>query len=904
MPLLKNKYTRYSATSSFHLSDLTEAGTPVYNDGPVHSSEDGPEGFGTSADFGDNEAKPERSCLKLNDLTKAVKGKASEEHNKCWRNPINCKHGFSASIFGKLLFDRKDDSKRYLFSTGGDIEGIPGVAVFYKGIYVHAVVSTGEKVWSVYVAGLVLNDTWSNVAFTWSQKEGLDLYINAKRQAFAKYPDPLPQPPRQPMKPLQLTIGCRRTGKSVYNDFVRGKLDEFVTWQYKVSHENASFFLGGMVCNPPKHPMKCSTDIKKLLEQLDTMDLTNIDTAMTTIQHISEVSKATNKKTAGKKKGSTSSENDKKGSAEEEDIDLEEMKRGNLKNMIAIVKKLVNKTSGPFSPGVEPEDLTVLYKMQEMVSIIFSEGQTDLWKELEADGEDSVSLLTSVQDWSMSKLLESKATEKNVDLLMLTENAATQSLKSEPKELKKKYAPYMYFPDYGKDPKWDELRKKWGGTADQMRVPVAVLGDSSEPSSIQSMYYNAYHKMAPLQNSITGLNSTGIFLDSRVISFGVKPAYDKDVLTSDPVIIFLEHQLEKEKLLRGPSAEELEMPKIESRECMRWSDTLEIPDTTKLEDPSAVKIGGWTPEGCTRVNTTDLYTTCACDSLGMFALLAFPPVPKKYVEPEDETWVFVVRGLGYSLSIIILICYISAIAMRPALHDQFHIIRLNLSIDRPWSQNAGHFSSQFSSATMIMRHAECCPGFIKGIVDGRVNFYLLVGWGLPLVWVGVVVASTPNYGYEDRCMVGPSRTLRCSLACPLFFISVGSLIWSVVICCNLTTPQIKREEVVKELNGSTKMLCFLSLAFTGIWIPGLVAWLEIDKVNLRGWRKLFQIFNSWIGVCIVLLLGVGSRHFRNAVLLKYINYLKKLFHSNEINPQSRFVYTNGYRFEYKNYYYY
>ncbi|GFR19924.1 uncharacterized protein TNCT_91411, partial [Trichonephila clavata] len=238
--------TRYSATSSFHISDLTAAGTPVYNDGPVHSSEDGPEGFGTAADFGDNEEKPERSCLKINELTKTAKGKVSEEHNKCWRNPINCKHGFSASIFGKLIFDRRDESRRYLFSTGGDIEGIPGVAVFYKGIYLHAVVSTGEKVWSIYVAGLMLNDTWSNVAFTWSQQEGLDLYINAKREAYAKYPDPLPQPPRQPLKPLQLTVGCRRHGKNMYDEFVRGKLDEFVTWQYKVSQENASFFLGGL----------------------------------------------------------------------------------------------------------------------------------------------------------------------------------------------------------------------------------------------------------------------------------------------------------------------------------------------------------------------------------------------------------------------------------------------------------------------------------------------------------------------------------------------------------------------------------------------------------------------------------------------------------------------------------
>ncbi|GIX89332.1 uncharacterized protein CEXT_804421 [Caerostris extrusa] len=325
------------------------------------------------------------------------------------------------------------------------------------------------------------------------------------------------------------------------------------------------------------------------------MDLSNIDTAMTTIQHITEVTKDINKKIPGKIEEVFERRFQERGE-DDDDIDLDAMKKSNLKNMVAIVKKLVNRTSGPFSPGVEPEDLTVLYKMQEMVSMIFSEGQTDLWKELEAEGEDSVNLLTSVQDWSMSKLLESKATEKNIDLLMLSENVATQSMKSPPKEIKKKHAPYMYFPDY-------------------------ALGDSDEPISIQSMYYNAYHKMAPIQNSITGLNATGVFLDSRIINFNVKPTYDQTVLVSDPVIVFLEHQREKEKLLRGPSAEQIDEPKIASRECMRWSDTLEFPDSAKM--------GGWTIEGCARVNTTEFYTTCACDHLGMFALLALPPVPKR-----------------------------------------------------------------------------------------------------------------------------------------------------------------------------------------------------------------------------------------------------------------------------------
>ncbi|GFW06820.1 retrovirus-related Pol polyprotein from transposon 17.6 [Trichonephila clavipes] len=247
-----------------------------------------------------------------------------------------------------------------------------------------------------------------------------------------------------------------------------------------------------------------------------------------------------------------------------------------------------------------------------------------------------------------------------------------------------------------------------------------------------------------IPKKMMGLNATGVFLDSRVISFGVKPTYDKDALISDPVIIFLEHQWE-----------------IESRECVRWSDTLEIPES--------VKVGGWTAEGCTRVNSTEFYTTCSCDSLGMFALLALPPVPKDTLNSHR-----------------------AASPLMRSLHDQFHIIRLNLSIAavatmlsffsvdfkrhdweacRVLSGFIHYFYLSLGCWICILTHA-LFKGFIKGVVDGRVRFYLLVGWGLPLVWVGVVVASTPSYGYEDRCMVGPSRTLRCSLACPLFFISV------------------------------------------------------------------------------------------------------------------------------------
>lgn len=64
----------------------------------------------------------------------------------------------------------------------------------------------------------------------------------------------------------------------------------------------------------------------------------------------------------GKKEGPENSDGNEGGSDDdEEDIDINSIRKGNLKSMIEIVKKLVNKTTGPFSPGVEPEDLGVLY---------------------------------------------------------------------------------------------------------------------------------------------------------------------------------------------------------------------------------------------------------------------------------------------------------------------------------------------------------------------------------------------------------------------------------------------------------------------------------------------------------------------------------------------------------------
>lgn len=49
------------------------------------------------------------------------------------------------------------------------------------------------------------------------------------------------------------------------------------------------------------------------------------------------------------------------GGGDEDEATRRARRKEHLRLMIAVVKKLVNKTGGPLDPGVDPEDLGVLY---------------------------------------------------------------------------------------------------------------------------------------------------------------------------------------------------------------------------------------------------------------------------------------------------------------------------------------------------------------------------------------------------------------------------------------------------------------------------------------------------------------------------------------------------------------
>ena len=51
--------------------------------------------------------------------------------------------------------------------------GHPGIAIYLQGMTLKAVVSTGDKYWLAYCMGMITNNKWINIAFSWKYDEGL-----------------------------------------------------------------------------------------------------------------------------------------------------------------------------------------------------------------------------------------------------------------------------------------------------------------------------------------------------------------------------------------------------------------------------------------------------------------------------------------------------------------------------------------------------------------------------------------------------------------------------------------------------------------------------------------------------------------------------------------------------------
>lgn len=254
--------------------------------------------------------------------------------------------------------------------------------------------------------------------------------------------------------------------------------------------------------------------------------------------------------------------------------------------------------------------------------------------------------------------------------------------------------------------------------------------------------------------------------------------------------------------------------------------------------------------------------------------------------PEEAYWVTVIRYIGCVISALCIIFYILVVALAGDLKDHFHgsgfclaVCILFVSIFFLFSgfesvQDSRHactamgclvhgFYLAASAFTTMVGHA----GFkatTKGIIGGRMTPYMLISCGLTLISVGFsVVFFLHELGTDPRCFISWFDEVKYIFFLPLMMCVFVAVFFVIVIFFNINHAKILFKSTMFDyasfITGSTVVILY----FTVTWIIGLFAY--IRSFEAHALYPIFHILNSFMGVVILLGLGVASSKFRRVL---------------------------------------
>lgn len=97
------------------------------------------------------------------------------------------------------------------------------------------------------------------------------------------------------------------------------------------------------------------------------------------------------------------------------------------------------------------------------------------------------------------------------------------------------------------------------------------------------------------------------------------------------------------------------------------------------------------------------------------------------------------------------------------------------------------------------------------------------------------------------------------------------LVMMAVVMCNIRTPAMRKERVVKELSSITMGLLVFLLFFCITWTFAFVAYMKFPGQELPDFYPAFQVMNSFTGIIFFICIGLGSLRFRGVMTGKLKN---------------------------------
>ncbi|KAL7388596.1 hypothetical protein ABVT39_017242 [Epinephelus coioides] len=392
----------------------------------------------------------------------------------------------------------------------------------------------------------------------------------------------------------------------------------------------------------------------------------------------------------------------------------------------------------------------------------------------------------------------------------------------------------------------------------QVTLPSSLLSSASlsdaDRSSLSRISFMFFSSTSLFQKEQDGRSLNSYVVASSVGNFSISDL-------KEPVEIEIAHLSEQPN--RSPV-------------CMFWDFTMNN------------GAGGWNGDGCrTSKKSTSNKTICLCDHLTHFGILMDISGASPHIDPKHNKILTFITYIGCGISAIFsaatLLTYIAFEKLRRDYPSKIlmnlstSLLLLNMvflldgwlaSLETEWlCLTVAIFLHYFLLTSFTWMGLESIHMYIAlvKVFNTYIRRYILkfciVGWGLPAVVVGIVVAVDKNsyslqeYGKGDSeegssefCWIQNSVVFYITCVgyfCLVFLLNVAMFVVVMMQICGRNgkrSNRTLREEVLRNLRSVVSLTFLLGMT----WGFALFAW---GPVNLA-FMYLFAIFNSLQGLFI------------------------------------------------------
>ncbi|XP_062273107.1 adhesion G-protein coupled receptor D2 [Scomber scombrus] len=301
--------------------------------------------------------------------------------------------------------------------------------------------------------------------------------------------------------------------------------------------------------------------------------------------------------------------------------------------------------------------------------------------------------------------------------------------------------------------------------------------------------------------------------------------------------------------------------------------------------------GWWNTKGCEVLSKQYGYTVCYCNHTTNFALLL--QVYEAQRSPENEKALQVLTFIGCGVSLCgLLFTFILFIAVgvpksdRTTVHKNL-IVALGIAELLLMCSNWASDNEAACFVVTALLHLFFMASFSWMLVEGlllwskvvsvnisedrRMKLYYIIGWGLPVLIVGVTLAvSVDKYKADDHCWLNVKTDTIWAFVGPVIFVLAVN---AVVLCrvVMVTVSSARRRAKMLSPSSASKMQTFdLTWAVTRpvlILLPVLgLTWLCGVLVHLSVVvAYVFIALNAFQGLYIFLVYAVYNSEVRNAI---------------------------------------